>query len=411
MSTLPRANTWYIFILLSQVNDPSVDFDFGVIPPSNSNMLSALENVLREIYIPMIESQTADHTSVAEPRTRTSDEKNQKAAGEGVRIRSSNGGGVATGDEEAGGATEMRIKLKQFSTHVTHVMQKVSGNVKLPVPDIIIESSDVKKAATDVKIIAKLKPVLDDWINLIIDVLDNEQNKSRPVQTPMGEINFWKDGNATLSGLYEQITMPKIRNFVKVLELAEVVAIDSFKKQLGKLMKRYVEAKDNVKFLSTLERHFKNLDSGKLSVMLDTIPSMMESLRMAIEKLKQAIAVLRKWYASFHEVKRQIAKDSENSGMAQWNFERKLLFDKTTYMAEACETLMNMVKTSHQFRNFLGKELQNVTGDSKAIEKVRKEVDESLRPIRTLRFSIFDEMYNKMWRDVQERYQVTYVYL
>lgn len=32
------------------------------------------------------------------------------------------------------------------------------------------------------------------------------------------------------------------------------------------LSKLYVEAKDNVKFLATLERHFKNISSGNLTV-------------------------------------------------------------------------------------------------------------------------------------------------
>jgi hypothetical protein len=43
---------------------------------------------------------------------------------------------------------------------------------------------------------------------------------------------------------------------------------------------RYVEAKDNVKFLTTLERHFKNISSGNLTAILDTLPSMMNALRM-----------------------------------------------------------------------------------------------------------------------------------
>ncbi len=43
---------------------------------------------------------------------------------------------------------------------------------------------------------------------------------------------------------------------------------------------RYVEAKDNVKVLTTLERHFKNISSGNLTAILDTLPSMMNALRM-----------------------------------------------------------------------------------------------------------------------------------
>jgi Dynein heavy chain, N-terminal region 1 len=35
-----------------------------------------------------------------------------------------------------------------------------------------------------------------------------------------------------------------------------------------------------VKFLTTLERHFKNISAGSFSVVLDTLPSMMNAIRM-----------------------------------------------------------------------------------------------------------------------------------
>ena len=38
-----------------------------------------------------------------------------------------------------------------------------------------------------------------------------------------------------------------------------LVGFDSNKSELGKM---YVEAKDNVRFLMTLERHFKNITAG-----------------------------------------------------------------------------------------------------------------------------------------------------
>ena len=40
------------------------------------------------------------------------------------------------------------------------------------------------------------------------------------------------------------------------------------------------EARDNLKFLTTLERHFKNITSGPLPGILDTLPPTMNALRM-----------------------------------------------------------------------------------------------------------------------------------
>lgn len=47
------------------------------------------------------------------------------------------------------------------------------------------------------------------------------------------------------------------------------------------LNKYHTEAKDNVRFLSTLERHFKNITHGaSFHTVIDTLPSMMNALRM-----------------------------------------------------------------------------------------------------------------------------------
>lgn len=46
------------------------------------------------------------------------------------------------------------------------------------------------------------------------------------------------------------------------------------------LTKLYTEAKDNVKFLTTLERHFKIIANGDLTAILETLAPMMNGLRM-----------------------------------------------------------------------------------------------------------------------------------
>ena len=40
------------------------------------------------------------------------------------------------------------------------------------------------------------------------------------------------------------------------------------------------ESRDNVKFLTTLERHFKNITNAPLANILDTLPPTMNALRM-----------------------------------------------------------------------------------------------------------------------------------
>jgi dynein heavy chain, axonemal len=56
--------------------------------------------------------------------------------------------------------------------------------------------------------------------------------------------------------------------------------IIEFDTQMKELTKLYGEAKDNVKFLQTLERQFKNLATEGLKGLEETLPSLMNGLRL-----------------------------------------------------------------------------------------------------------------------------------
>jgi hypothetical protein len=60
---------------------------------------------------------------------------------------------------------------------------------------------------------------------------------------------------------------------LSVLDLAREPSLDAFSAAATALSHAYVEARDNVKFLNTLERHFKNLATGSLGAVAETLPA------------------------------------------------------------------------------------------------------------------------------------------
>lgn len=96
----------------------------------------------------------------------------------------------------------------------------------------------------------------------------------------MAEIEFWRDRAACLSTLYEQLNLPIVSKIVSILNAAQMPSASSLEFQLSELNKIYAETKDNVKFLGTLERHFKNIASGSLSSIQDSLMSLMNAIRM-----------------------------------------------------------------------------------------------------------------------------------
>lgn len=79
---------------------------------------------------------------------------------------------------------------------------------------------------------------------------------------PLAEIEFWRERNATLSALYEQTKLPFVRKVLEVIKEAESMLTANVHPILTELFKLHMEASDNVRFLSTVERHFKVWRTG-----------------------------------------------------------------------------------------------------------------------------------------------------
>ena len=140
---------------------------------------------------------------------------------------------------------------------------------------------DPSIVARDQQIVSKLEPAMENWARIISATVDEQLHKQPQGQGPLAEIDFWRERNSALSALYEQLKITEIQNALIILKMAGVSSYSNFEYHRTELNKYYLEAKDNVKFLGTLERHFKNLAHGaNFAIILDTLPAMMNSLRM-----------------------------------------------------------------------------------------------------------------------------------
>ena len=164
---------------------------------------------------------------------------------------------------------------------MNHILQQVEGEIKLEIPDFTLGGEDPAAVARDPAIVGPLEAAMEGWRQVISTVVDNQLKKQPKGDGPLAEVDFWRERNSILSMFYEQLKSPPIQNILMVLKAANLPSYSSFEYNRSELTKYYLEAKDNVKFLGTLERHFKNLTQGaNFSIVLDTLPNMMNSLRM-----------------------------------------------------------------------------------------------------------------------------------
>ena len=335
-----------------------------------------------------------------------------KSSGSAGKSRS----GTASGDSKAAAADgsaeqsssvgfwrhagEFRSHMSKFKGQLDSAIQQTRGRVSLPMRlDIILEEDKIDQAAADFETFRALEEMLGEWTEVVKDVVAQQQRAEPTGRGPMAEIEFWRHQHGVLSALYEQLSSERALMVVHVLKIAGSTLLDDYQNNHSELTRLHVEAADNTKFLATLERHFKNIESGTSDLRLieETLESMMNGLRMVwiisrhyntdermvrlMERIADSIAesvtskidastilrasstsgnralivqarnVLDKWRASYFETRAQIEIATPQH---RWEFhtEKKTLFERTDYISSVCQDLIHVVDVVTQVRIF-----------------------------------------------------------
>ena len=125
---------------------------------------------------------------------------------------------------------EFRNGLQKFGSQVSHAIQQVSGDIHLQIPDINID--DPGAVTDDYETVQILESALEEWTKAITSVVEQEQKKTPQGSGPLAEIEFWRRRNATLSAMFEQINMPRVKKMIEVLDLVESNGMPTYKFQV-----------------------------------------------------------------------------------------------------------------------------------------------------------------------------------
>nr|XP_054773560.1 dynein axonemal heavy chain 10-like [Lytechinus pictus] len=386
-------------------------FEYGIL---NGHSLVMLEQIITQVYIPLLSFSA--HKNGDAPT-----EAEQKAAALSSSSKDSLGIQPDDSDEEQEEVNvaelqkhallrdDFLINMEKFAKHIERTIQQIEGEVRLDIPDLLTDGDPTELAKDDV-LIHEIENTTLEWTKQIASAVEVQLKKTPHGNGPLAEIDFWRERNAALSALSEQIKMPKVKKMLDILAKKDAMGdhaiLQSFDLNRAELNKYYVEAKDNVRFLSTLERHFKNLTHGAgFQIVLDTIPSMMNALRMVwiisrhyntdermiplmeriawelaerVEKVinirtifkdspvqvkaktAEAKKTLEMWKECYLEVRAKIEASGRD---ARWEFDRKKLFERTDYMATICQNIYDVAQVLEEFYNIFGPELKSVTGD------------------------------------------------
>jgi dynein heavy chain len=397
-------------------SDLNSSVEYGIL---YGHTLCLLEQMLNQVYVPLFSAQKAE-----------------------------SGLGELEMESRSLIQAELSNSLSKFASQVKHAVQQIAGEVHLQLPRSTIE--DEKSASHDPTILVELEACVISWTQQIQKILELERGKELTGKGPLAEIDYWRSRSASLSTIYEQLHLPNIKKILGILESAstrhESEAFREFDGQLKELSKLHIEAKDNVKFLSTLERHFKSISAGTLHEVADTIPPMMNAIRMvwvisrhfntddrmvplmvriadqlaerveteldvrhvlrmdppeAKKRISSAINVLEKWKDTYLKVRLKIEESQRDQ---RWEFDKRRLFQRTDYIALRCSDIYRVAQVLEDFYNILGPELKAVTGDSQGIDEVLGRVDSLVVPLETVADGIFHRRSQSSWEAVMLRF-------
>ncbi|NXN18460.1 DYH10 protein, partial [Indicator maculatus] len=320
--------------------------------------------------------------------------------------------------------------------------------IKMEMPNINLDG-EVTVLATVPEVVEALECCAMTWQKLISTTLEEQLKKVPQGNGPLAELDFWRERNDTLGALMEQTKLPEVQKVLEILQEAESAHIGGLEIVLSDLRKRHVDVLHNVKFLSALEHHLKNLTYGTgLNVVLDTIPALMSTLRIvwvisrhynkdewmvplmeriaweiservykavgldtlfkedklaAKKKIAEAKSTLEQWKKCYFAVRAQI----EASGREQhWEFDRKRLFEKTDYMTGVCQDLYNILQVIiGEFYNAFGRELKVVTGNPKRVNDLLRGVNGLTIPMENLTFDPFNVKSAHEWKLIMEGFR------
>ncbi|XP_058707745.1 dynein axonemal heavy chain 10 [Poecile atricapillus] len=333
------------------------------------------------------------------------------------------------------------------SNSTVYFLRDTKGHLKLEMPTGNLDG-EVTVLATVPEVVQSLKSCAVTWQKLISRVLEEELEKVPQGNSPLAEIYLWHEKNATLSALMEQLKLPEVQKVLEILQEAESKFTGDLQIVLSDLKKHHMQAQDNAKFLSTLERHLKNLSTGTgIDVISHTIPSLLNALRLvwimsrhynkeermvpllerisweisarvrrvvdlqtlfkqdtaaAKKKITEAKTTLEQWKKCYFTTCIQV---EESGSRRYWKFDVKRLFEKTDYMVTICQDLYDIFQVTEELYNIFIPELITVTENPKGVDELRREVNIIISPMEDLTFDPFSMESARDWAFVMEEFR------
>jgi len=188
--------------------------------------------------------------------------------------------------------------MGHFISNLSDALKALSGGLELARPDSEkvkgYETLDTRNFQQRINQMPDLIPhfeeLLEEWCDKIEHYLD-KPTEGNEDEGPKGELDYWRNRMQRLTSITEQLKRKDCKSVIGLLSTLTKGSADPSKQKIVSLLRRWKqidvniteaanEAKDNVKYLFTLERFIEPLYTGTASSIIDTLPALMNSIKM-----------------------------------------------------------------------------------------------------------------------------------
>lgn len=187
------------------------------------------------------------------------------------------------------GKEQFLMVLGSLREHIQEAVSGIQGGTQLCSlsPDILNDprSGAWNKMANDSEVMGHIERVLEEWLRQIDALLkenDLDVGADNDDSGPATELSWWRKRMAKLAGVVEQLKGREAKAVMGLAHAAKSKQLRRWKNTDGQLTDMLNEAKDNVKYLSSLDHFIEPLYTGTIAQISDSLPGLFTNLKMMV---------------------------------------------------------------------------------------------------------------------------------
>ncbi|NXA78248.1 DYH8 protein, partial [Thryothorus ludovicianus] len=355
----------------TSINDKTIheEVSFGVLDATDG-LLSGVKNLIEKVFLPAI-------------------------------LETSNWGNLGQSKEDTKEKQHFVETIKKYISFLGGAAACIEGTVELKTIDFINFSElqtfeKITAAADNYDTVHQLEEVLTMWYSQIEHVLIESKQLKREAKDsgPLMELENWKYMSAKLNFIIEQLKGQNCKTAINILKVAQSKLLKTWQELDGRITDAANEAKDNVRYLNTLEKVCQPLYTTDVVLMTQGIPNLIKAVQMihrvskyyntseritsllikvtnqmvttckayitdaglnrvwdqempiVIGKINECICLLKEYQKRFHEA---MGETLENLGKKTLEVSEVYIFGKAAAFCRRLEKIMEMIAIEQKF--------------------------------------------------------------